>query len=124
VALSDEARTDFINRYGQLLIKAWSDAGYSARLDSRARAELAAVGLVVPAGVEIVIDRSDPGEDRAANIDRQVELWVQGLAAGQVTLLVPAPSLTTAEIAEAELAQISIGRPPPACSTACSTSCE
>jgi hypothetical protein len=100
------ARSKFVGSYTKILTNAWSDEAYMDRLKADPKAVLEEAGLTVPDGVTVHIADSQ-GE---GTLDEQVGIWEQGIAAGDVTLYVPAvPQVETAELSESELEGVAGG---------------
>ena len=113
MALNETERTEFVNTFARVLITAWSNDEFSAKLASDPRAALAESGLELPAGSQIVIDRSVPEARKEGNIDLQVELWERGLATGRFEFHIPeVPQIDTAELSEGDLAGVAGGVEP------------
>jgi len=112
------ARSKFVGSYTKVLTNAWADQAYMDRLKADPKPVLEEAGLSVPAGVTVHIADSQ-GE---GTLDEQVGIWEQGIAAGDVTLYIPAvPQVETAELSESELAGVAGGDTYCCCCSPCCT---
>jgi hypothetical protein len=102
MALSAEARTEFVNAYTRVLITGWSSEEYDSKLDTNPREALAEAGLELPAAAQVVVVRTEPSAD--ASLDTQVELYERGLATGRFEFHVAAaPQVELTELVEGDL---------------------
>ncbi|HTW97236.1 MAG TPA: hypothetical protein VMD59_00585 [Acidimicrobiales bacterium] len=111
--MSIVSQVDFEGRYNQLLMRSWTSEDFTASLLTDPAAALREVGLEVPEGTAVTIDRRLPGGPETeiqARLDKQYQLWVTGIAAGQVQVVVPeVPPVDLAELSENELEAVSGG---------------
>jgi hypothetical protein len=110
MALDPQQRAEFVNSYTRVLISAWSDEAFSAKLASEPRTALAEAGLELPAGAEIVIVTAAPDGHEQGNLDVQVALWEEGLATGRYEFHIPAtPTVDAVELSEGDLSDVAAG---------------
>jgi hypothetical protein len=108
---------EFNERFGNLLLRAWTSEDYVDTLLSDPRRALAQVGLGVPITTEVVVERrSDPAgtgsEDVGeAVIRRQHQYWLRAVESGRLHLYVPeVPEVDLSEMEDSELDFIAGGR--------------
>ena len=105
-----EEQDEFVTAYTKVLVAAWTDEEYAARLDSDPVEALAEHGLTVPAGAEIVITRVIPEETAGGGVEVAVGKWEAGKISGTYILSVPAaPQVDLGELSEEDLLSISGG---------------
>jgi hypothetical protein len=75
MALSEQQRSDFVGAYTRVLISAWSNEEFAAKLESDPRAALTESGVEIPAGAKVTVDRSDPSETHSGDLETQVALY-------------------------------------------------
>jgi hypothetical protein len=122
MALSADARADFVNAYTRVLITGWSSEEYDRKLSTDPRAALAEAGLELPAGAEVVVVRTAPSAE--ASIDTQIELYERGLATGRFEFhLTGAPSVELAELIEGDLEYVAAASNTVSCSCTPCTCC-
>ncbi|MFG2983202.1 hypothetical protein ACGFYQ_18460 [Streptomyces sp. NPDC048258] len=110
MALDPQQRAEFVNAYTRVLISAWSDEGFAARLQSEPRTALAESGLELPADAEIVIVTQAPEGTQDGNLDVQVALWEAGLETGRYEFHIPeTPAVDAAELSEGDLSDVAAG---------------
>ncbi|MGW1762883.1 hypothetical protein ACWCQL_02120 [Streptomyces sp. NPDC002073] len=110
MALDPQQRAEFVNCYTRVLISAWSDEAFSAKLANEPRTALAESGLELPADAEIVIVTQAPDGHEQGNLDVQVDLWEAGLATGRYEFHIPAtPTVDPVELSEGELSDVAGG---------------
>lgn len=112
MSLSEQDRADFVGGYTRAVINAWSNEEFAATLESDAKAALAEVGIAIPDGATVQVDRSDPSpeEESSRNIEQQVALYEQGQATGKYVFRIPSsPQVETEELSEQDLAGVSGG---------------
>jgi hypothetical protein len=110
MALSPQARAEFVNAYTRVLVTAWSNEDYAQKLNTNPREALAEAGLNVPADAEIVLVRTIPEGTRDGGLDLQVELYEQGLSTNRFELHIPeTPQVDTSELSEGDLEGIAAG---------------
>jgi len=110
MALDPQQRAEFVNAYTRVLISAWSDGAFAARLQSDARSALAESGLEIAAGGEIVIVTQAPEGSQEGNLDVQVALWETGLETGRYEFHIPeTPVVDAAELSEGDLSDVAAG---------------
>jgi hypothetical protein len=121
MALTPQARADFVNAYTRVLITGWSSEEYDRKLDTDPRSALAEAGLELPAGAEIAIVRTEL--DRDADLETQVGLYEQGLATGRYEFhLTGAPQVELAELIDGDLEYVAASSNTVTCScTPCCT---
>ena len=100
------ARSQFVGNYTKLLTHAWSDEDFAGRLRSEPKQVLDEVGFTVPSSASVeILDSQGEG-----SLDKQVALWEQGIASGEIKLYVPkVPQVETAELSESELEGVAGG---------------
>jgi hypothetical protein len=119
MSLNPQERAEFVNSYTRLLITAWSSEEFAARLAADPRAAIAEVGLSVPDGAEVVVERELPPAAEGS-LDGQVSLWEDGQITGRFELHVPqTPQIDTSELTEADLDTIAAGLEVSCCSCPC-----
>jgi hypothetical protein len=122
MALSPQARAEFVNAYTRVLVTAWSSEEYARTLESTPREALAESGLVLPADADIVIVRTIPEGTRDGGLDLQVELYEQGLTTNRFELHVPeTPHIETTELSDGDLDGVAAGIICCCCPCSCST---
>ncbi|MCY0920534.1 MULTISPECIES: hypothetical protein [unclassified Streptomyces] len=110
MALDPQQRAEFVNSYTRVLISAWSDEAFSAKLASEPRTALAEAGLELPADAEVVIVTQAPDGHEQGNLDVQVDLWERGLETGRYEFHIPAtPTVDAAELSEGDLSDVAAG---------------
>ncbi|KOU47964.1 hypothetical protein ABT144_36385 [Streptomyces sp. NPDC002039] len=110
MALDPQQRAEFVNSYTRVLISAWSDEAFSAKLSSEPRTALAEAGLELPADAEVVIVTQAPDGHEQGNLDVQVDLWERGLETGRYEFHIPAtPTVDAAELSEGDLSDVAAG---------------
>jgi hypothetical protein len=122
MALSPQARAEFVNAYTRVLVTAWSSEEYAHRLDATPHEALAEAGLTLPADADIVIVRTIPEGTRDGGLDLQVELYEQGLSSNRFELHVPdSPHIDTTELSDGDLDGVAAGIICCCCPCSCST---
>jgi hypothetical protein len=122
MALSAEARAEFVNAYTRVLITGWSSEQYDRKLDTNPREALAEAGLELPAAAEVVVVRTAPSDD--ASLDTQVELYELGMATGRFEFHVTgAPQVDMAELIEGDLEYVAAADNTVTCSCTPCTCC-
>ncbi|MBT3248706.1 MAG: hypothetical protein HN361_07635 [Actinobacteria bacterium] len=113
-------RAAFVKGYSRVLTNAWSDEDFMGRLMADPSATLSEYGLDAgSASVTIETNEADAG-----SLDAQIEVWENGMAAGAVTLYVPAaPKVETAELSEDQLDTVGAGDTVSSCCCCPSCSC-
>ncbi|AKU15598.1 hypothetical protein [Luteipulveratus mongoliensis] len=110
MALSEQARADFVGAYTRTLIAAWSNEEFAAKLESDPRPALAENGIELPADAKIKVDRSDPSDGHQGTLDTQVALFEEGQKTGVYEFHIPtSPQVDMAELNEDELAGVAGG---------------
>lgn len=110
MALDPQQRAEFVNSYTRVLISAWSDEAFSAKLASEPRTALAEADLELPADAEVVIVTQAPDGHEQGNLDVQVDLWERGLETGRYEFHIPAtPTVDAAELSEGDLSDVAAG---------------
>jgi len=109
MTLNTQERAEFVNSYTRLLITAWSSDEFAARLAADPRAAIGEVGLAVPEGGVVVIDRELEANGEGS-LDGQIALWEEGSITGRFELHVPqTPQIETSELSESDLEAIAAG---------------
>jgi hypothetical protein len=108
---------DFNERFGNLLLRAWTSEDYVDTLLHDPRRALAEVGLAVPPSTEVIVERradtdgivsEDVGDEV---IRRQHEYWLRAVESGRLMLYVPeVPEVDLSEMEDSELDFIAGGR--------------
>ncbi|MEZ0093829.1 hypothetical protein [Streptacidiphilus sp. EB129] len=112
--MNSQDRADFLNAYTKLLVSAWSDEDFAARLKSEPRAALAEVGLEVQADAQINIltysvAHDTPSEQEAA-LEEQIGFWEEGLKTGIYKLHVPdEPQIDGEALSDSDLMSVAGG---------------
>jgi hypothetical protein len=108
---------EFNERFGNLLLRAWTSEDYVDTLLHDPRRALAEVGLGVPATTEVIVERrADPNagsvdDDGEDVIRRQHEYWLRAVESGRLMLFVPeVPEVDLSEMEDSELDFIAGGR--------------
>ncbi|MGW1771205.1 hypothetical protein [Streptomyces sp. NPDC002104] len=110
MALDPQQRAEFVNSYTRVLISAWSDEAFSAKLATEPRTALAEAGLELPAESEVVIVTQAPEGHEQGNLDVQVALWETGLETGRYEFHIPAtPTVDAVELSEGDLSDVAAG---------------
>jgi hypothetical protein len=110
MALSPKARAEFVNSYTRVLITAWSSEEFARTLESNARQALAEAGLELPANAEVVLVRTIPDSRHEGNLDRQIDLYEEGLQSGRFEFHIPeTPQVDVAELSEGDLDGVAAG---------------
>ncbi|MFF3217103.1 hypothetical protein ACFYYB_41610 [Streptomyces sp. NPDC002886] len=110
MALDPQQRAEFVNSYTRVLISAWSDEAFSAKLASEPRTALAEAGLELPADAQVVIVTQAPDGHEQGNLDVQVDLWETGLETGRYEFHIPAtPTVDAVELSEGDLSDVAAG---------------
>jgi hypothetical protein len=100
-------QSEFEDRYHELLMRSWTSEDFTMEMLSNPSASLGEIGLVVPEGTAVTIKRQPEGE---GSIDDQYQLWTEGIARGQVVLVVPEiPPIDLGVISDSELEAVSGG---------------
>jgi hypothetical protein len=108
--MSPHERAEFVNAYTRVLITAWSDDAFAARLDADPAAALRECGLEVPGTAAVEVVRAMAEGEQESSLDVQIEAWVHGAETGHYSLYVPGtPEIDTAELTEADLDSIAAG---------------
>lgn len=97
---------------------------FAATLDSNPKAALAEVGIAIPDGATVQVDRRDPTpeEESETNIEQQVKLYEDGQASGSYVFLIPStPQVETEELSDEDLAGVSGGSSCCCCPCCCCT---
>lgn len=116
-----QEQEEFVTAYTKVLVAAWTDEEYAARLEADPAEALAEHGLTVPAGGEIVVTRVIPEETSGGGIEVAVGKWEAGKISGTYVLSVPAtPQVDLSELSEDDLVAISGGW---SISSCCCTPC-
>jgi hypothetical protein len=116
MALSPQARAEFVNAYTRVLVTAWSNEEYARRLDTTPHEALVEAGLTLPDDAEI------PEGTRDGGLDLQVELYEQGLSSNRFELHVPdSPHIDTTELSDGDLDGVAAGIICCCCPCSCST---
>jgi hypothetical protein len=122
MALSEQQRSDFVGAYTRVLISAWSNEEFAAKLDSNPREALAESGIELPSGARVTVDRSDPSEAHSGNLETQVALYERGLSTGEFEFHIPrTPQVDMAELDDSELANVAGGMDIYCCPCCCCT---
>lgn len=124
MTLSEQERADFVGGYTRAVINAWSNEEFAATLDSNPKAALAEVGIAIPDGATVQVDRRDPTpeEESETNIEQQVKLYEDGQASGSYVFLIPStPQVETEELSDEDLAGVSGGSSCCCCPCCCCT---
>ena len=122
MALSEQERADFVGGYTRAVINAWSNEEFAAALDSDPRTALAEVGIAVPEGAAVTVDRRNPTPEQESDcdIDQQVKLYEDGQANGSFVFLIPStPQLETEELSEEDLVGVAGGDGDSCCCCPC-----
>lgn len=110
MALSEQARADFVGAYTRTLIAAWSNEEFAAKLDSDPRSALAENGIMIPIDGGVKVDRADPSSGHEGTLDTQVALYEKGQQTGVYEFHIPtSPQVDMAELDEDELAGVAGG---------------
>lgn len=121
MALSPQARAEFVNAYTRVLVTAWSNEEFAHKLDTNPSEALAEAGLNLPANAEIVLVRTVPENTEEGSLDLQVNLYEQGLSSGRFELHIPeTPQIDTSELSEGDLEGIAAGTTINCCCCPCS----
>jgi hypothetical protein len=112
--MDSQERADFLNAYTKLLVNAWSDEDFAARLQSEPRTALAEVGLEIAAGATVeVLTVAAAHENESAQeaaLEEQIGFWEQGAATGVYKLHVPnEPQVEGEELSESDLMSVAGG---------------
>ena len=124
MALSEQDRADFVGGYTRAVINAWSNDEFAASLDSDPKAALAQVGIAIPEGSTVTVDRRNPTPEQESDcdIDQQVKLYEDGQASGSYVFLIPStPQLETEELSEEDLVGVAGGDSCCCCPCCCCT---
>jgi hypothetical protein len=124
MSMSPQERAEFVNAYTQVLIAAWSDDRFSARLDTDPARALRECGIELPAGARIRVIRAIPDGEEEGSLDAQIEAWDRGHETGRYEMHVPyTPQLDTSELTEGDLDSIAAGGSDTYCSCCCPCCC-
>ena len=108
--MEQHEQDEFVSRYTKVLVAAWTDEEFAARLDSDPTEALAEHGLTVPAGADVVVTRVIPEESSGGGIEVAVGKWEAGKISGTYVLSVPVtPQVDLSELSEDDLLSISGG---------------
>lgn len=124
MTLSEQDRADFVGGYTRAVINAWSNDEFAATLDSNPKEALAEVGIAIPDGATVHVDRRDPSpeQENETNIEQQVKLYEDGQASGNYVFLIPStPQVETEELSEEDLVGVSGGSSCCCCPCCCCT---
>ncbi len=120
VTLSQYERAEFVNSYTAVLIQAWSNEDYAARLEYNPQAALAEAGLELPRGATICISRDMPDVVNRDGVEGQVDLYEAGLVTGYFEFKVPVvPMVSTSELSDADLDSVAAGQVGCSCCPCC-----
>jgi hypothetical protein len=106
MTLSEQERADFVGGYTRAVINAWSNEEFAAALDSDPKTALAEVGIALPEGAKVTVDRRNPTaeEESSCDIEQQVKLYEDGRSNGNYVFLIPStPQIETEELSEEDL---------------------
>jgi hypothetical protein len=110
MSMSPQERAEFVNAYTRVLITAWSDERFSAKLGQDPVNALRECGIELPAGATLDLVRTVPDGQDEGSLDVQIEAWEHGRATGHYSLHVPyTPQLDTVELTEGDLDSIAAG---------------
>ena len=102
-----EARASFVAGYSKVLTQSWADADYRSRFMDNPGAVLAAEGVSVPDGLQIVVVTEVQEE---GTLEDQIQLWEDGLSAGSAKLFVPdTPQMQDGELSDTQLEAVAGG---------------
>ena len=108
--MEQQEQDEFVSAYTKVLVAAWTDEEFAARLDADPAEALAEHGLTVPAGSEIVVTRVIPEDSAGGGVEVAVGKWEAGKISGTYVLSVPAtPQVDLSELSEDDLVAISGG---------------
>jgi len=108
--LEGKARDEFLRAYAQLLVSAWTDDDFVARLGVDPVAAARECGIEVPSGATLTILREIPDGAPVGSEDGAVALWESGAATGEFVLSVPAsPAVDSSELTEDDLLALAAG---------------
>ena len=110
MAMNPKARAEFVNAYTRVLITAWSSEDFAQTLESNPRQALAEAGLELPGSAEVVLVRTIPDGRHEGNLDRQIDLYEEGLVTGRFEFHIPeTPQVDVAELSESDLDGVAAG---------------
>jgi hypothetical protein len=108
--MEQQEQDEFVTAYTKVLVAAWTDAEFAARLDSDPTEALAEHGLTAPAGSQVLVTRAIPEENSGGGIEVAVGKWEAGKVSGTYVISVPAtPQVDLGELSEDDLLSISGG---------------
>jgi len=107
---ADPAENPFMKAYTQILVAAWTDEDFAARLDSDPAAAVREYGLDVPEGANLVVTRVIPEEHGEPSEQTAIDKWEAGAVTGTYVLSVPEiPQVDLETLTEDDLLAIAAG---------------
>lgn len=120
----DEAESPFLVAYTKILVAAWTDDDFAARLDSDPAAAIREFGLEVPEGANLVVARVIPEEHGQPTEESAVQKWESGAVTGTYVLSVPEiPQVDLDTLTDDDLLAIAGGLASVSISCCCCTPC-
>ena len=108
--ITDEPENPFIAAYTKILVAAWTDDDYAARLDSDPVSAIREFGLEVPEGANLVVTRVIPDEHAEPSEEGAIAKWEAGATTGTYVLSVPEiPQVDLDSLTEEDLLAIAAG---------------
>ncbi len=105
-----EQLNPFMAAYTKILVAAWTDDDFAARLDSEPAAAIREYGLEVPEGANLVVTRVIPEEHAAPSEEGAIAKWEAGAVTGTYVLSVPEiPQVDLDSLTEEDLLAIAGG---------------
>lgn len=111
MTLSEQDRAEFVGGYTRALINAWSNEEFAAQLDADPVAALTEVGIAIPEGADVRVDRGGPAaDDRQGSLEDQVQMYEDGRMTGRFVFAIPAdPKINTGELSDEDLMGVAAG---------------
>lgn len=110
MAMTPQARAEFIDAYTHVLITTWSSEEFANRLETDPAEALRESGLQLPVGATVELVRTIPEGAHDASLDTQINAWEQGLQTGHFKFHIPdTPQVDVSELTEGDLDSIAAG---------------